>query len=249
MKKRNLRLLVEYDGTELYGWQIQKGFRTVQGELQRAVREIVGRETLVIGSGRTDAGVHARGQVANFHTVSRLSCPKWVQALNAHLPPDVAVLSVDEVPLDFHAQFQAKSKTYRYTVLNRPARTALARGFVHKVTPVLDVDAMAKAAQLFVGTHDFRAFGSEMSKKEKTVRTIESFSVAREGEEIRFTVTGDGFLYNQVRSMVGTLFEVGLGKRSPTWIREVLESRDRTRAGANVPAKGLTLLEVRYDGR
>lgn len=247
LKKRNLRLVVEYDGTEFYGWQVQKGFRTVQGELQRAVGEIAGRETLVIGSGRTDAGVHARGQVANFHTLSRLSCPKWVQALNAHLPPDVAVLSVDEVPLDFHAQFQAKSKTYRYTILNRLARTALERNFVHKVTPPLAAAAMAEAAKMLVGTHDFRAFGSEMSKKEKTIRTIQEFTVVAEGGEIRFTVTGEGFLYNQVRSMVGTLLEVGLGKQPATWVREVLETRDRTKAGANVPAKGLTLVAVSYN--
>jgi tRNA pseudouridine38-40 synthase len=248
MRKRNLRLLIEYDGTDYYGWQVQKGFKTVQGEIQRAVKEIAGRETLVIGAGRTDAGVHARGQVANFHTASRLSCAKWVQALNAHLPEDIAVLACDEVPLDFHAQFQAKDKTYEYAILNRPARTALERRVVHKVTPALDVGAMAEAAKLLAGTHDFRAFGSEMSKKEKTVRTISAFDVRREGDCVRFRVTGDGFLYNQVRAMVGTLLEVGLGKRSPAWAREILDAKDRTKAGANVPAKGLTLVEVRYDG-
>ena len=249
MRKRNLRIVVEYDGTDFYGWQIQKGVRTVQGELQRAVGEIVGRDTLVIGAGRTDAGVHARGQVANFHTLSRLSCPKWVLALNAHLPEDVAVVAADDVPLDFHSQFAARVKTYRYTILNRAARTALERRLVHRVTAPLDVAAMEAGAKLLIGTHDFRAFGSEMSKKENTVRTIHTFPVAREGESIRFEVTGDGFLYNQVRSMVGTLLEVGFGKRPPSWVREVLETHDRTKAGANVPARGLTLLEVRYDGR
>lgn len=249
MKKRNLRIVVEYDGTEFYGWQVQKGFRTVQGELQRAVKEIVGRDTLVIGAGRTDAGVHARGQVANFHTLSRLSCPKWIQALNAHLPEDVAVVGADEVPLEFHAQFEAHGKTYRYTILNRGARTALERRTVHRVTAPLDAAAMGEGAKLLVGTHDFRAFGSDMSKKEDTVRTIEALTVVREGDVVRFDVAGDGFLYNQVRSMVGTLVEVGLGKRPPAWMSEVLETRDRTKAGANVPARGLTLLEVRYEGR
>ncbi len=247
MRKRNLRIVIEFDGTEFYGWQVQKGFRTVQGEVQRAVKEIVGRDTLVIGAGRTDAGVHARGQVANFHTVSRLSCPKWIQALNSHLPEDVAIVAADEVPLEFHAQFDAHGKTYRYALLNRAARTALERRVVHRVSAPLDAAAMAEGAKLLVGTHDFRAFGSDMAKKEKTVRTIGLFTVAREGDSILFDVSGDGFLYNQVRSMVGTLIEVGLGKRPPAWMREVLESRDRAKAGVNVPARGLTLLEVRYN--
>ncbi|MBI2899587.1 MAG: tRNA pseudouridine(38-40) synthase TruA [Planctomycetes bacterium] len=248
VRKRNVRIVVEYDGTAYYGWQIQKGFKTVQGELQRAVKEIVGKETLVVGAGRTDAGVHARGQVANFHTVSRLSCAKFVQALNAHLPEDIAVLSAVEVPLEFHSQFGAHEKTYEYAILNRPARTALRRTVVHRVTPPLDAAKMAEAAAHLAGTHDFRAFGSEMSKKENSTRTIREFAVTREGDLVRFRVTGDGFLYNQVRSMVGTLLEVGLGKRPPEWVRDVRDSLDRTKAGANVPAKGLTLVEVRYEG-
>lgn len=200
----------------------------------------------MIGSGRTDAGVHARGQVANFHTTSRLSCAKWIQALNAHLPEDIAVVAAEEVPLDFHAQFAAKEKTYEYAILNRGARSALLRAFAHKVAPPLDVARMDAAARYLVGTHDFRAFGSEMASREKTVRSIRAFTVAKDGDLVRFVVTGEGFLYNQVRAMVGTLVEVGLGKRPPEWVREVLESRDRTKAGANVPAKGLTLVEVRY---
>ncbi len=246
MNRRNIRLVVEYDGTAYFGWQIQKGHRTVQGEIQRALKEILGKDTLAIGAGRTDAGVHARGQVANFHTTSRLSCPKWIQALNAHLPEDISIAAADEVPLTFHSQFHATGKTYEYTILNRPARSALERAWVHRVNPPLDVPAMAAGAMALVGTHDFRAFGSEMSKKEKTVRTIRSFAVSRQGDHVRFRVRGDGFLYNQVRAMVGTLTEVGLGKRPSSWIREILESKDRTKAGANVPAKGLVLLEVEY---
>jgi len=247
-RKRNIRLVVEYDGTRYFGWQLQKDQPTVQGELQRAVEEITRRKTLVVGAGRTDAGVHAEAQVANFHTASPIPARKWAEALNAHLPQDVAVVSAEDVPLDFHAQFAATSKVYRYRVLNRPARTAIDRYRVHLVKAPLDVERMAEAARHLVGTHDFRSFGSEMSKKEKTVRTILSFDVPRAGPFVDFLVHGDGFLYNQVRSMVGTLLPVGLGKQLPSWTREVLEARDRAKAGANVPAKGLTLVEVRYDG-
>ncbi len=246
LRKRNIRIVVEYDGTDYYGWQVQKNKPTVQGELQRAVKEITGRDTLVAGAGRTDAGVHAEGQTANFHTTSAIPAARWPQALNAHLPPDIAVLSAQEVPLDFHSQFAAASKTYRYRLLNRPVRSALDRDRAHLVKAPLDVAAMREAARVLVGTHDFRSFGSEMSRKEKTVRTILSFEVSSRGPFVEFLVRGDGFLYNQVRSMVGTLLEVGLGKRPAAWVREVLEARDRSKAGVNVPARGLTLVEVHY---
>lgn len=247
-RKRNIRIVVEYDGTRFGGWQIQKEGITIQGELQRAIGEITGRKTLVVGSGRTDAGVHAEGQVANFHTTSPIPTGKWPEALNAHLPPDIAVLFAEEAPLDFHSQFAATSKIYRYRILNRTARSALERDRCHQVKVPLDVERLREGAGFLAGTHDFRAFGSEMSRKERTVRTILSFEVVRSGPFIDFLVHGDGFLYNQVRAMVGTLIPVGMGKRPPGWVREVLESRDRSRAGANVPARGLTLVEVRYDG-
>lgn len=248
-RKRNLRIVVEYDGTRFSGWQVQKDKVTVQGELQRAVEEITKRKALVIGAGRTDAGVHAEGQVANFHATSAVPARKWPEALNHHLPPEIAVLSAEDVPLDFHAQFAATSKVYRYRVLNRGARTAIDRDRVYLVRPDLDVARMSEAAAALVGTHDFRSFGSEMSKKERTVRTILSFEVAAKPPFVDFVVHGDGFLYNQVRSMVGTLLPVGLGSRPPGWMREVLEARDRSKAGANVPARGLTLVEVRFDGK
>jgi tRNA pseudouridine38-40 synthase len=248
-RKRNLRLVVEYDGTGYSGWQIQKDKPTVQGELAKAVEAVSGKKALVVGSGRTDAGVHAEGQVANFHTTAALSPMKWVDALNAKLPPDIAVLSATEVPIGFHAQYSATSKTYRYRILNRRERSALERDRVHAIKAPLDVAAMQAASRLWIGEHDFRSFGSQMSTKERTVRTILSFEVAKRGDVVEFVVHGDGFLYNMVRSMVGTLILVGLGSRPPEWAKEVLEARDRSKAGANVPAKGLTLVEVRYDGR
>ncbi len=245
-RKRNLRITVEYDGTRYHGWQLQKDRITVQGELQRALKEITGRRTPLVGAGRTDAGVHAEGQVANFHTESRIPARKWPEAINAHLPDDIAVVAAEEVPLDFHAQYAAVSKIYRYRILNRHARCALDRDRVHRVKAPLKADLMREGAAILVGTHDYRAFGSEMSRKEKTVRTIHSFSVDVRGKLIEFLVHGDGFLYNQVRAMVGTLVIVGTGRRPPGWVGEVLRSRDRSQAGANLPAKGLTLVEVRY---
>ncbi len=248
-RKRNIRIVVEYDGTRYSGWQLQKDRPTVQGELQRAVEEIAKRKTLVVGAGRTDAGVHARGQVANFHTASPIPPRKWPEALNAHLPEDIAVLSAEEASLEFHAQFAATSKVYLYRILNREGRSALEGGRSHLVRSPLDVPAMKEGAKALDGTHDFRSFGSEMSRKEQTVRTVFSLEVLSAPPFVEFLVHGDGFLYNQVRSMVGTLLPVGLGKRPPAWVREVLEARDRSKAGANVPAKGLTLVEVRYDGK
>jgi tRNA pseudouridine38-40 synthase len=248
-RKRNIRIVVEYDGTNLFGWQLQKDKPTVQGELQRALEEIEGKKVLIIGSGRTDAGVHAEGQVANFHTSSPLPSRKWPDALNAHLPPDIAVVGAMEVPLPFHAQYAATSKTYRYRVMNRVVRGALDRLRCHLVKAPLDVEKLKAAAKILVGTHDFRSFGSEMSKKERTVRTICSFEVTSAPPYIDFVVTGDGFLYNQVRSMVGTLLRVGMGSEPVEWVKTVLDAKDRTKAGANVPAKGLTLVEVKYDGK
>lgn len=247
-KKRNYKLTVEYDGTPFYGWQIQKDKPSVQGELERALAEVVGRPTHVIGAGRTDAGVHAEGQVANFHTTSAIPLKKWPDALNTKLPEAIAVLKAEEVPLEFHAQYSATSKIYRYRVLNRGLRSALDRLRTHLVRPMLKLDLLREGAAALVGTHDFRSFGSDMAKKTETVRTIFSFDIVGHGDAVDFVVHGDGFLYNQVRSMVGTLIPVGLGSRPAGWVKEVLEALDRSKAGANVPAKGLTLVEVRFDG-
>ncbi|HEU4339461.1 MAG TPA: tRNA pseudouridine(38-40) synthase TruA [Planctomycetota bacterium] len=244
---RNLRLEIEYDGTRYFGWQIQDGKPTIQGEVERAIKEIAGAPATLIGSGRTDAGVHAVGQVANFRTACRIPDAKWPLALNAHLPADIRVVSAKEVPLEFHAQFGAKRKTYVYTVLNRDVPSAIERDHCHHIRRALDVAAMNEAAQRLVGTHDFRAFGSEMGEKEKTVRTIDKATVMADRALVRFVFRGSGFLYNQVRAMVGTLIDVGLGKQPPDFVMTVLEGKDRTKAGANVPAKGLCLISVEYE--
>jgi tRNA pseudouridine38-40 synthase len=244
---RNLRLEIEYDGTRYFGWQVQDGKPTIQGEVERAIKEIAGAPATVIGSGRTDAGVHAVGQVANFRTACRIPDAKWPQALNAHLPADIRVVSAREVPLEFHAQFGAKRKTYVYTLLNREVASAIERDHCHHVRRSLDIAAMTEGAQHLVGTHDYRAFGSEMSEKEKTIRTIDRATVLGDRALVRILFRGSGFLYNQVRAMVGTLIDVGLGKHPPDHVKSVLEGKDRTKAGANVPAKGLCLISVEYD--
>jgi tRNA pseudouridine38-40 synthase len=243
---RNVKLVIEYDGTSYYGWQVQAGHATVQGELGKAVEKVTGRATTILGAGRTDAGVHALGQVANFKTSCRIPARKLAHALNAHLPHDISVVGCEDVPDDFHSQFHAHAKTYRYSILNREYPSATRRLRTHLLRLPLDLDALRAGAAHLVGTHDFRAFGSEMSKKEKTVRTITAVDVRREDDVVEIDFTGEGFLYNQVRAMVGTLIEVGLGKKPASWVKEVLESKDRTQAGANVPAKGLCLLCVTY---
>jgi tRNA pseudouridine38-40 synthase len=245
--QRNLRLEIEYDGTRYFGWQVQDGKPTVQGELERAVKEIAGAASPVIGSGRTDAGVHAVGQVANFRTACRIPEAKWPLALNSHLPTDIRVLTAREVPLEFHAQFGAKRKTYVYTILNREVASAIERDHCHHIRKPLDVAAMNAGARHLQGTHDYRAFGSEMAEKEKTVRTIDKAEVVADRALVRFIFRGSGFLYNQVRAMVGTLLDVGLGRTTPDHVKTVLEGKDRTKAGANVPAKGLCLISVEYE--
>ncbi len=249
MKKKsltNIKVVLEYDGTNYFGWQVQEGQPTIQGELSKAVAAVTGRTITIFGAGRTDAGVHALGQVANFKTDCRVPPRKLAHALNAHLPKDITVVSAEAVPEDFHSQFGAHSKLYRYTILNREYPSAVHRLTTHLVRMPLDADKLRAAAAHLVGTHDFRSFGSEMSKKEKTVRTISSIEVRREGDLIVLEFSGDGFLYNQVRAMTGTLIEVGMAKKPPEWVKEVRDGKDRTKAGANVPAKGLCLVRVDY---
>lgn len=243
---RNVKLTVEYDGTHYHGWQVQEGKPTVQGELVKAIEKVTGKKPTLFGSGRTDAGVHAVGQVANFRTGCKVPARKLLHAINAHLPEDITVVEAADVDAEFHAQFGAKRKTYRYTIANREAPSATRRLYAHLVRTTLDLGKMREAAAHLTGTHDFRAFGSEMSGKEKTTRTISSIAIARDGDFVSIDFTGDGFLYNQVRAMVGTLLRVGLGQVPPAWAKQVLDSKDRRQAASNVPAKGLCLMSVEY---
>ncbi|MBQ2785653.1 MAG: tRNA pseudouridine(38-40) synthase TruA [Oscillospiraceae bacterium] len=243
---RNLRLDICYDGTRYRGWQRLPGVdSTVQGKLETTLSRILGETVEISGSGRTDAGAHALGQVANFHCASDMPCDQLLQELRRYLPEDIGIYSCREVSERFHARLNAHSKTYCYRIWNSDKPCVFDRRYVYVVADKLDIDEMRCAAQGFLGTHDFSAFCANRKMKKSTVRCIESVSVERVKDEIRITVTGNGFLHNMVRIMVGTLLEIGLGQRSAESI-PALFGAAREEAGYLVPAQGLCLMEVRY---
>lgn len=243
---RNIRLDLCYDGTRYSGWQRQKVHdNTIQGKIETALSRILDEPIEISASGRTDTGVHARGQVANFHTGSDMDCGELLALLRKYLPEDIGVYSCREVSPRFHARLNALEKTYQYRLWNSAGPCVFERRFVTEYPEALDVQAMDAAAQLLVGTHDFSAFCANKKMKKSTVRTIKAFRVERAGEEIRFTVTGNGFLHNMVRILVGTLIEIGRGERSAGTIPELFGGR-REDAGFLAPGKGLCLMEVRY---
>lgn len=243
---RNIKLTIEYDGTNYSGWQVQVGVVTIQQRVEEAVRAVTGERAHVQGASRTDAGVHALRTVANFKTESKIPIHKLILALNANLPEDIAVREIEEADEKFHAQFHAKSKVYRYTIFNSPIRTALDRHFVHSFGLKLDEGRMAEAAKCLVGEHDFRSFTTEAWAKTNTVRTVKDIRVERDGDLITISVEANGFLYNMVRAIAGTLIEIGRGKMEVAEMQAILEARDRKKAGPTAPAKGLCLVEVRY---
>jgi tRNA pseudouridine38-40 synthase len=247
----HVRLLLEYDGTEFAGWQVQAGGeRTVQGTLGDALRRVCGAEGEVVGAGRTDAGVHALGQVAGVRVATRLAPGELLRALNAVLPPDVAVLAAEAAPAEWHPRYDARSKRYRYAVWNGPVRSPRRVRFFHFVPRPLDVSAMAAAAAALVGRHDFRSFQAAGSGVEDAVRTLFAASVVGEaGGEVALALEGDGFLRHMVRNVAGTLLQVGLGERAAGSLPALLAARDRRRAGPTAPARGLTLVRVAYDAR
>ena len=243
---RNIRLDICYDGTRYNGWQRQTSHdNTIQGKLETALSRILGEPIEISASGRTDTGVHARGQVANFHTDAAMTCAELLAELRKYLPEDIGIYSCREVSPRFHARLNALEKTYQYRLWNSDQPCVFDRRFVAVMEEELDVQLMQEAAQLLLGTHDFSAFCANKKMKKSTVRTIKSFTVQRVGEEIRFTVTGNGFLHNMVRILVGTLVEVGRGEREMDSIPELFGGK-REDAGFLAPGKGLCLMEVRY---
>ncbi len=242
-----LRATVAYDGTDFCGWQIQDGQRTVQGEFEAAVSRIMDAPIRVHGSGRTDSGVHAMGQTAHFDIPGERKDVPWRRALNAILPRDVSVLDIREAAPDFHSRFSALSKTYSYTLwLEREFIHPRRRFFVWDCGP-LDLAAMDRAAQEFMGSHDFKSFQNAGTPVRDTVRTILDFSrSSASGPEVVWTVRADGFLKQMVRNMVGCLVEAGRGKVSPESVRSILDERDRSAAPATAPARGLCLERVHY---
>ena len=243
---RNIRLDICYDGTRYNGWQRQTSHdNTIQGKLETALSRILGEPIEISASGRTDTGVHARGQVANFHTDAAMSCAELLAELRKYLPEDIGIYSCREVSPRFHARLNALEKTYLYRLWNSDQPCVFDRRFVAVMEEELDLERMQEAAQLLLGTHDFSAFCANKKMKKSTVRTIKSFTVQRVGEEIRFTVTGNGFLHNMVRILVGTLVEVGRGEREMDSIPALFGGK-RENAGFLAPGKGLCLMEVRY---
>ncbi len=246
--ERNVRLLVCYDGTDFRGWQTQPGLRTVQGTLEEPLRRVLRHPFKLVASGRTDAGVHAVGQVANVVTACEIPDDRLRQAIGARLPPDVGVRAVDTVAMRFHATRSAVSKLYRYRIHNVSERpvAAFTQRYTHHFWVPLDVEAMREAARHFVGTMDFTSMTPASCERETMVRTVFRCDVVRHLHEIHVDVEGSGFLYNQVRNMVGTLIEVGRGHWAPERVPAILEARDRSQAGPTAPALGLCLQWVRY---
>lgn len=246
MGKRNIKLIVEYDGADFHGWQVQPGQRTIQQVIIDAIRKVTGEEVSLVGSGRTDAGVCAKAQVANFLTSSRLSLDALLRAINANLPEDVVVKELEEVPENFHSCYSAKWKTYRYTIYNSVIRSPLNRHHSYWLSQPLDVEKMRESAEVFLGKHDFSSFQTE-ARRGSSTRTIRRLDVWREGEFVFVEIEASGFLYNMARAIVGTLVKAGLGRLTPEDVRQILESKDRRKTPANVPAYGLCLIEVKYE--
>jgi tRNA pseudouridine38-40 synthase len=249
----NYRLTIQYDGTDFHGWQVQAaGERTVQGELARALSLIDGRAVTVHGAGRTDAGVHAEGQVASVELQRDISCDKLCAAINGNIAPDARVIAAEAVGEDFHARYSARGKTYCYRVFNARYASPFLVRYTHTDARHLDVERMQACARLFVGEHDWTAFSAAQADVETRVRTVtrlevrERWSAEGRGRLIEITASADGFLRYMVRSIAGTLLEVGRGQMDESQVARALDRRERTLAGATAPAKGLTLLEVHY---
>lgn len=269
---RTLKLTLAYDGTDYCGWQVQPGEKTVQAEVERALHEITGEKIRVVASGRTDSGVHALGQVISFSSNTRLKPAAIKRAMNAKLPFDIRIRDAEDVPADFDAMRSPRSKRYRYVIDNGRVQDPFKRAYSWHIPVRLDVEAMARAGQRLVGRHDFKCFESKGAERATSVRTITDVTVERgrrsneggteggngeeqpgragewdETDKIYLEVEGDGFLYNMVRAITGTLYEVGRGAREESWISEVLASKDRKLAGQTAPAHGLYMLWVNYD--
>ncbi|WP_078429447.1 tRNA pseudouridine(38-40) synthase TruA [Alkalihalobacterium alkalinitrilicum] len=244
---RRFKCVISYDGTDFSGYQVQPQRRTVQGELEKALKTIHKNQTVqVFASGRTDASVHAVGQVIHFDTPLHIPTEKWGQALAANLPDDITIRNVQGVNPDFHARFHAVRKEYRYRVLNHKLSDVFRRRYTYHVPYEINIDVMKEATNFLIGTHDFTSFCSTGSPVEDKIRTIYQLEILIEEDEIIFSIQGNGFLYNMVRIIVGTLLEVGTGKRDVKDIKDIILAKDRAMAGKTAPGHGLYLWEVDY---
>ena len=244
---RNIKLTIEYDGKDFKGWQKQPNKLNIQGEIEKAIENITGEKVELIASGRTDAGVHAMGQVANFKTNSNMPIEKIPIAINSQVKNSIRIQNAEEVDENFHSRFNCKKKTNRYVIDNSKYGSAIYRNISYHMPIKLDVEEMKKAIKYFEGEHDFKAFKSSGTSSKSSVRTIYKADIITEGTNIAIDLTGNGFLYNMVRIIAGTLVDVGLGKIKADDIPEIIASKDRTKAGKTLPPHGLMLLNVVYD--
>jgi len=244
--ERTFKLIIEYDGTAYHGWQRQGSLPTVQAAIERVIAVMTQEPVTLIGSGRTDSGVHALGQVASFRSRTRLACSALMQGMNALLPEDIVIHSCTEVPPSFHPRHDAISKTYRYNLYNGPVRKAVCRQYAWHIHRPLDIEAMQQGLAWVVGTHDFKAFESTGSPRVHTFRTIYRAEMTEENGFVRIEFTGNGFLRCMVRNLVGTLVEIGLHRYPASEMYRMIASRDRKQAGVAAPAHGLFLVQVQY---
>ena len=248
-QSRNFKLVIEYDGTRYFGWQRQVEKPTIQAEIERILSLVTHQPVIVRGSGRTDAGVHALGQTANFHCNTRLTPKTFLRALNGLLPADIVIRDCCEVPDDFHARYDVLAKTYHYQVLNHPISSVVERHFSWHIQKPLNITAMSEALCCLIGTYDFKAFEGIGSPRTHTIRTIHRAEIIKSGNDrLQVVIKGDGFLRYMVRNIVGTLVRIGKGKKPPSDMERILLSKDRNLAGATAPAQGLFLVEVQYEG-
>jgi len=245
---RNLKLTLQYDGTDYFGWQRQKNtHRTIAEIIENILNKILREKVKLIAAGRTDTGVHAREQVANFITGSQMAITRIHQSLNALLPKDIRVIKVEQASADFNSRYSAKAKTYRYTILNCYSSDVFLRRYVHHY-PLsrLDVEAMRKAGAILVGNHDFLSFKRTEKKTRSTMRDLKEIKITKKGKFIYIYVTANSFLYHMVRNIAGTLIEIGRGKLPPESLKKILQAKDRKQAGPTAPAAGLCLMKVKY---
>lgn len=242
---RNIKLTIQYNGKNYCGWQKQNDSLGIQGTIEQAIKEITNEDVKITGSGRTDAGVHALGQVANFNTETNIPAEKIPNALNSKLPKDISIISAEEMPLDFHSRYCAKGKTYRYMIYNNPYRTPIYNDISYFVKYDLDLEKMQKEAKSLIGTYDFKGFMSSGSSVKDTVRTIYDIQIIKQEDLIVIEVQGNGFLYNMVRIIVGTLVDIGRGRINLD-MSSIIESKSRSMAGHTAPEQGLFLKKVDY---
>jgi tRNA pseudouridine38-40 synthase len=244
---RNIKLTIEYDGGIYHGWQIQPGLRTIQGVVLEQIAQITQQKANLIGAGRTDAGVHALGQVASFKTESTIDLLALQRGLNSLLPSDIVVKAVEEVGEEFHARFSARSKVYQYRILNQPYPSAIWRDYAWFIPHELDLPSMQRCGKLLIGSHDFSSFRASGDESRHSIREVISLEIERrQGNFVVLTIEANAFLRGMVRSIVGTLVEVGRGKTSIAEFKEIFEAQDRRRGGMTAPAHGLFLVEVKY---